>query len=671
MGHTRTVITLLTISLLLFMAVSIAQVTTDRQSGVPRLIRFSGALEKSDHAGMTGITFSLYEQQSGGAALWIESQSAQVDADGKFTVWLGATHADGVPLDLFATGQAQWLGIQAEGQSEQERVLLASVPYAAKAGDAETLGGKPLSAFLLAEPTSDGSPSPTQRTAALAIPILSSGSGSTPAVTGVPNYLPKFVDTSNFGNSIIADNNGRVGIGTPNPETLLDIVGDTSQMLKIGSVPWSLRFGSLQSGTQFIGIAVKKAAADNNYIATSANIASVNHTVMEFNYDGSWRIKQQAHQPDATILNLGTTLSLTPAGNFGIGVVSPAQKMELAGSLKINGTGNGIIFPDGTMQNTAIGPSGITNLLAGTGVVVSGGSSPTIGLNTSYTDTRYAGLAASNTFITSQLFNGPVTVNGPLSSISQTVSGGVSVAGTVSAASIQGHSVASVPGGIAVSAIADAEDGTGINIVENGVSGATTGIHATVMSAAGTAGVFDNLASGSGTILLGRVKIGDYWVKRFRVDGSGRVYANNGYATGGADFAESFAVKGTRSEYEPGDVLVIDTTAGRRLTRTSQPYSPLVAGIYSTHPGVMASPYGMDDENLKKEIPLAVVGVVPCKVSAENGPIQIGDLLATASQPGYAMKATDRSRMLGAVVGKALQPLASGNGVIEVLVSLQ
>jgi hypothetical protein len=69
--------------------------------------------------------------------------------------------------------------------------------------------------------------------------------------------------------------------------------------------------------------------------------------------------------------------------------------------------------------------------------------------------------------------------------------------------------------------------------------------------------------------------------------------------------------------------------------------------------------------------PLAVVGIVPCKVTAENGAIARGDLLVTSSRPGYAIKGTDRSRMLGAVVGKALQPLDQGTGLIEVLVTLQ
>ncbi len=44
---------------------------------------------------------------------------------------------------------------------------------------------------------------------------------------------------------------------------------------------------------------------------------------------------------------------------------------------------------------------------------------------------------------------------------------------------------------------------------------------------------------------------------------------------------------------------------------------------------------------------------------------------SNAGEVGYAMKGTDRSRMLGAVVGKAMANLESGKGVIEVLVTLQ
>ena len=66
-----------------------------------------------------------------------------------------------------------------------------------------------------------------------------------------------------------------------------------------------------------------------------------------------------------------------------------------------------------------------------------------------------------------------------------------------------------------------------------------------------------------------------------------------------------------------------------------------------------------------------MIGIVPCKVSAENGTIARGDLLVTSGTPGHAMKGTDRSRMTGAIVGKALEPLASGTGTILIAVTLQ
>jgi hypothetical protein len=68
---------------------------------------------------------------------------------------------------------------------------------------------------------------------------------------------------------------------------------------------------------------------------------------------------------------------------------------------------------------------------------------------------------------------------------------------------------------------------------------------------------------------------------------------------------------------------------------------------------------------------VAIVGIVPCKVTNENGPIARGDLLVTSSTPGYAMRGSDRTMLPGAIIGKALQPLSGANGKIEVLVTLR
>jgi hypothetical protein len=84
---------------------------------------------------------------------------------------------------------------------------------------------------------------------------------------------------------------------------------------------------------------------------------------------------------------------------------------------------------------------------------------------------------------------------------------------------------------------------------------------------------------------------------------------------------------------------------------------------------MLASTHPMESEKFAAEVPLAMFGIVPCKVSAENGAISRGDLLVSAATPGYAMKGTDKSKMLGAIIGKALDPLPQGTGVIRVLLS--
>jgi hypothetical protein len=160
-------------------------------------------------------------------------------------------------------------------------------------------------------------------------------------------------------------------------------------------------------------------------------------------------------------------------------------------------------------------------------------------------------------------------------------------------------------------------------------------------------------------------------VNLFRVDATAKVFADGGLQPNGADFAESMAVTGDRGKYAAGDLLVIDPSTNRVLALAEHPYSTLVAGIYSTKPGVLGSTRTVDEPTAKDEVPLAAVGIVPCKVTAENGAIRVGDLLVTSSTPGHAMKGTDRNKMLGAVVGKALAPLDDGKGVIQVLVTLQ
>jgi hypothetical protein len=175
-----------------------------------------------------------------------------------------------------------------------------------------------------------------------------------------------------------------------------------------------------------------------------------------------------------------------------------------------------------------------------------------------------------------------------------------------------------------------------------------------------------NRGYGDEDVILG---LGRYHTRVFRVDDQGSVFAAKGFFTGGVDYAESVAVTGERAGYIPGDVMAIDEKAADGFSLTHTAYSTLVAGVYSTQPGMLASTHPMEPEKFAAEVPLAMFGIVPCKVSAENGAISRGDLLVSAATPGYAMKGTDKNKMLGAIIGKALDPLPQGTGVIRVLLS--
>lgn len=151
-------------------------------------------------------------------------------------------------------------------------------------------------------------------------------------------------------------------------------------------------------------------------------------------------------------------------------------------------------------------------------------------------------------------------------------------------------------------------------------------------------------------------------------DGTTQSTAYTGVICGG-DYAESVDVAGDRTKYAPGDVLVIDPDISGQFLKSAEPYSTSVTGIYSTKPGTVGRRQASPKSDA--EVPMAMVGIVPTKVSTENGPIRRGDLLVTSSTVGYAMKGTDRSKMFGAVIGKALDNLDSGKGLIEVVVTLQ
>jgi hypothetical protein len=175
---------------------------------IPRLVRFGGTvkdLNGSPLTGVVGITFTLYSEQTGGAPLWLETQNVSADNNGHYTALLGSTKPDGLPAELFISEQARWVGVQVSELAEQPRVLLVSAPYALKAGDSETVGGLPASAFMLAAPANSGGPPPTTDSAATSTSGAATPLTSSDVTTrgGTVNAIPLFSTATNIQNSIL------------------------------------------------------------------------------------------------------------------------------------------------------------------------------------------------------------------------------------------------------------------------------------------------------------------------------------------------------------------------------------------------------------------------------------------------------------------------------------
>jgi len=221
----RIVATIAISGLVVWVSVCPAQQTSS--SSIPNLISYSGTLHPSSSLGasprVVGVTFAIYRQEDGGAPLWLETQNVTTDILGNYSVLLGGTRAEGIPADLFNTQEQRWLGVQVQGETEQPRVLLVSVPYAMKAADAQTVGGLPPSAFLRATPSQS-----------IAVEQVSSSSNPgllSPALggTGTAGFLPIWSNSTTLGNSVVFQSGtgaaAKLGINLATPASTLDVNG--------------------------------------------------------------------------------------------------------------------------------------------------------------------------------------------------------------------------------------------------------------------------------------------------------------------------------------------------------------------------------------------------------------------------------------------------------------
>src|SRR3984957_9790386 len=208
-----------------------AQQAASSFAPVPRLVNVSGKATDGQGkpvSGVAGITFAIYADQDGGAPLWLETKNVQADVRGNYTASLGAASAAGLPLELFSSGDARWLGVRVNGGREQPRVMLLSVPYALKAGDAATVGGLPPSAFVLAAPATSQNVE-SNGSVSVSASVVPPASSDVTTTGGTVNSLPLFTSATNVQSSAIAQTGSgataKIGIGTTAPAATLDIHG--------------------------------------------------------------------------------------------------------------------------------------------------------------------------------------------------------------------------------------------------------------------------------------------------------------------------------------------------------------------------------------------------------------------------------------------------------------
>jgi hypothetical protein len=299
----------------------LAQQTT--VTAIPHLVRFTGTFHPVNGlpVGPTeSVTLSVYADEQGGTPLWQETQNVAVDADGHYTAVLGATQNDGVPLDLFTAASPRWLGVMFNrpGETEQPRVQLVSVPYAMRAADSETLGGRPASSYLL-----DPNAATTGNTSTGAATAASSASAKSlkPRETfGTTNYIPYFTDnTGDFGNSTLYQSGNNIGIGTTIPAYPLSIGGTYHALGSAITIPNLGSYATADSAGNYRSL----------FFLDNSNPDILHVRNNQRGAGGAISFESQTGgAPSVTILS---------NGNVGIGTSTPAATLDVAGNINFSG----------------------------------------------------------------------------------------------------------------------------------------------------------------------------------------------------------------------------------------------------------------------------------------------------------------------------------------------
>lgn len=387
-----------------------ATIPTNSNAVVPPLVRFSGTLTDFNSkpvTGIVGVTFSLYKDEQGGAPLWIETQNVTADKNGHYTVMLGSTTSTGLPADIFVAGDAHWIGVQPDGQTEQPRVLLLSVPYALKAGDAQTLGGLPASAFVqAAQPAVSGSGAIPSAASASA-PKSSRTTSDVTTTGGTVNTLPLFSTATNIQNSAITQTGSgttaKIGINSTTPSATLYVNGGTT-LNGLFTMP------TTGTATATAG----KNSQPQDFVASVYNSSTATAVPQKFQWQAE-AVNNDTATASGTINLLYASGSAAPAetglhiGSNGQISFATGQAFPGASELAGNNTYTGTQTINNTTTITGTNTNGVLQV---TNTTTSGGAPAIVGLADSTGASGLKGLAAATAGITNGVLGFGVSAGG-------------------------------------------------------------------------------------------------------------------------------------------------------------------------------------------------------------------------------------------------------------------
>ncbi len=602
---------------------------------MPKTLAFQGKLTDQTGqptSGSIAVTFRLYAAETSGSPLWEETQTVTA-TQGLFSARLGTA----APLTL-AFDQPYWVELQVGSEVLTPRQPLSASPYAV---NAERLGGLPAGTFLRPDSAGNigiGTASPANRldvagtVRSMTETVPSSGTGTEIMYNAGQNRgllvaydrsatAYKRLDLNDVITIAGGGNAGAVGIGTANPGARLDVAGNIKM-----SGPRTKLFYRGDTDGHIGSLALYSPDGGRTAIITP--------------YGGT------GEPLPASTVSLGgfgnfdtNTVSLHVSGHIGIGTASPANRLDVAGTVRSmtetvpsSGTGTEIMYNAGQNRGllvaydrsaTAYKRLDLNDVIT----IAGGGNAGAVGIGTANPGARLD------------------------------VAGNIKMSGPRTKLFYRGDT----DGHIGSLALYSPDGGRTAIITPYGGTGEP--LPASTVSLGGF-GNFD-----TNTVSL-RVS-GDVHVP------NGALFVRSRQL---GDLAEP--MRGGTAVL-PGMLVTVDPLkGGQHVVPTAQAYEPAVLGVVSNDPAITIG--GIDGEDAK---PVALSGIVTVKATAESGPIRRGDRLVAASRPGSAMRLrledpdaagdfptltrllAENQRREAAVFGIALEELAAGEG--EVLVFLK